>query len=238
MSPFLAFVGLSVAGTWGLGSIGLIVGGIFLLVDPADNPAAVSGNTLPAIVLIVLGFLSMGVMQVTIMPLLGIDPPLPIKARSIIPNAKLTRWVKAAELRDLPDGTPKEVRVRGKRVLLIREGATAHAMGALCSHARLPLGGLPGSPIKAEAVRDGCVMCPFHGARFEVGSGKVVRQPFDSQFNQQHPILGGLQSKLFRAISAPPVPPMMPKPSMNAEDQQTYPCRIEDGNVMVALPPK
>ena len=62
-----------------------------------------------------------------------------------------------------------------------------------------------------------------------------MRQPFDSQFNQQHPFLGGLQSKLFRVLSAPPAPPGMPKPSMNAEDIQTFPARVEDGQVMVAL---
>ncbi len=237
MSPFLAFIGLSVAGTWGLASIGLIVGGIFLLVDPADVETA-SGATLPAIVMIVVGAISMGVMQLTIAPLLGIDPPLPIKAKSILPAAKLTRWVSAGQLRDLPDGTPKELRVRGKRVLFIRQGSTVNAMGALCSHARLPMGGLPGSPVKAEPVRDGCVMCPFHGARFEVETGKVVRQPFDSQFNNDHPLLGRLQSKLFRVISAPPTPPGMPKPSMKAEDIQTYPARVENGEVMVALPKK
>lgn len=237
MSPMLAFLGLSIMGTWGAGSIALVIGGIILLVAPGDIDTN-SGSTLPGIVLIVVGALSLGVAQLVTAPLLGLDPPLPISAKKIIPAARLTRWVKATPLRELPDGTPKELRVRGKRILFIREGEKVSAMGALCSHARLPLGGFPGSPIKAEPVRDGCVMCPFHGARFEVDSGRVVRQPFDSQFNQEHPLLGGLQSKLFRLISAPPTPPMVPKPSMKAETMQTYPCKVENGEVMVALPPK
>ena len=237
MSPMLAFLGLTVAGTWGLAGIGLVIGGVFLLVDPSNADTA-SGATVPGIVLIVLGLLNLGIMQVTIGPLLGLDPPFPIKARSILPAAKLTRWAKAGQLRDFPDGTPKEVRMLSKRVLIVRQGDQVSAMNALCSHARLPLGGLPGSPIRPEPVRDGCVMCPFHGARFEVATGKVVRQPFDSQFNNEHPLLGGLQSKLFRLLAAPPTPPGMPKPSMNAEDTQTYPCKVENGEVMVALPPK
>jgi nitrite reductase/ring-hydroxylating ferredoxin subunit len=79
-------------------------------------------------------------------------------------------------------------------------------------------------------------MCPFHGARFDIETGRVVRQPFTSEFNNDHPFLGRLQSKLFRFMSAPPTPSFIPKPSMNAEDLQTYPVRIENGEVMVGLP--
>jgi nitrite reductase/ring-hydroxylating ferredoxin subunit len=66
-------------------------------------------------------------------------------------------------------------------------------------------------------------MCPFHGARFEAATGKVVRQPFTSEFNEQHPFLGRLQSKLLFF-------------NKSAEDMQTYPARVEDGDVMVHLP--
>lgn len=232
MSPFLAFLGATVAGTWGLAGIGLVAGGVILLGWPADAESA-SGNVLPGIVLIVFGLLNLALVGMVTQPLLGLDPPLPIK--KLIPQTKLTRWVSAGALRDLPDGTPKEMRIRGRRLLLVRQGDKVNALSGVCSHARLPMGGFPGSPIKAEPVRDGCVMCPFHGARFDVETGKVVREPFDSQFNQQHPILGGLQSKLFRVISAPPVPPMVPKPSMKAETMQTYPCRVENGEVQVAI---
>ena len=235
MSPFLAFLGVSVLGTWGLASIGLIAGGIIMIFFPGDADTA-SGSTLPGIVMLAAGFISMGIMQVTIMPLLGVDPPFPVSAKKIMPASKLTRWVSAGPLRELPDGTPKEIRLKSRRMLLVRQGNEVHALSALCSHARLPLGGFPGSPIKAEPVRDDCVMCPFHGARFEVATGKVVRQPFDSQFNQEHPLLGGAQSKLFGLLSRIPAPPQAPKPSMHAEDMQTFPCKVEGGEVMVALP--
>src|SRR6185295_15832453 len=105
------------------------------------------------------------------------DPPFPLRARNILPHARMTHWAKAGLLREFTDGVPKEVRMRSQRVLIVRQGETAYAMNALCSHARLPIGGFPGSPVKAVPVQDGCVMCPFHGARFEVVSGKVVRQP-------------------------------------------------------------
>lgn len=222
MSPAFAFLGISILGTWGLASIGLIVGGIIMLVAPGD-PTTSSSNALGGIVLIIAGLASGGLMQLTLAPLLGLDPPLPTKAKNILPFARMTRWASAGNLRDFTDGMPKEVRLRSQRVLIVRDGDSVSAMTALCSHARLPLAGLAGSPIKAAPVQDGCVMCPFHGARFEVATGRVVRQPFDSQFNNDHPFLGRFQSKLFFW-------------NKSAEDIQTYPVKIEGGEILVGLP--
>jgi nitrite reductase/ring-hydroxylating ferredoxin subunit len=222
VSPALAFLGVSILGTWGLASLGLVVGGIFMLFFPGD-PTTASGHTLGGIVLIAAGLASGGLMQLVLGPLLGIDPPTPLRAKNIVPAAGMKKWAAAGTLRDYEDGKPKEVRLRSQRVTMVRMGDTMYALGGLCSHARLPLGGFPGSPIKAEPVRDDCVMCPFHGARFEVASGKVVRQPFSSEFNNNHPFLGRLQSKLLFF-------------NKSAEDMQTYPVRIEEGTIMVGLP--
>ncbi len=224
MSPALAVLGLTILGTWGLASIGLMAGGIILLFFPGDA-ATSSDPTIGGIVLFLVGFVSFGLSNAVAMPLLGMDPPLPLKAKKIIPFARLNKWHSAGPLRDFVDGMPKEVRIRTQRVLIIRQGDTAYAMNALCSHARLPMGGFPGSPIKASPVRDDCVMCPFHGARFEVKTGKVVRQPFDSAFNNEHPFLGRFQSKI----------PLF-KWNNKAEDSQTYPVKIENGEVIVGMP--
>lgn len=222
MSPALAFLGLSILGTWGLASIGLIAGGIILIVAPGDAQTA-SSSTVGGIVLIVAGLASGGLMQLVVNPLLGIDAPLPLKAKNIVPHASMKRWARAGLLRDFPDGTPKEVRLLSRRVVIVRQGETAYALNALCSHARLPISGFPGSPVKAVPVKDDCVMCPFHGARFEVATGKVVRQPFTSEFNNDHPFLGRVQSKLFFF-------------NRGAEDMQTFPVKIENGEISVGLP--
>ncbi len=238
MSLALAFVGISILGTWGLASIALIAGGIILIWFPGD--ATVAGGSDPmfaGIVLLVLGIVNLAIMMPMVMgPLLGLDPPLPLKAKNLKPAAAMQKWASAGLVRELPDGTPVEKRMRAQRVTIIRQGDAVYALNGLCSHARLPLGGIPLSPIKAYPIRDNCVMCPFHGARFDVESGRVVRQPFTSEFNNDHPFLGRLQSKLFRVLSAPPVPGFIPKPTMTAEDIQTFPVRIESGEVMVGLP--
>lgn len=222
MSPALVFVGISILGTWGLASIGLIVAGIIMFFFPGEQTTA-SDPQLGGIILLVSGLISGGLMQLTIGPLLGIDLPFPLKAKNIVPHARMKAWATAGALRDFPNGTPKEIRVRAQRVTIVRMGETAYALGGLCPHARLPFGGLPGTPIKAEPVRDDCIMCPFHGARFELASGRIVRQPFSSQFNAEHPFLGRFQSKLLFF-------------NRKAEDVQTFPVKIEDGNVVVGLP--
>ena len=199
-------------------------------------------SVIGGIVLIVAGLISGGLMQVVVAPLLGLDAPVPTRAKDIKAHGTFTRWANAGQLRDFVDGVPKEIRLRAQRVLMIRQGQEMYAMAALCSHARLPLGGIPGSPVKAAAVQDGCVMCPFHGARFEISNGKVVRQPFNSQFNNDHPFLGGLQSKLFKVLQFIPMPyqafpvPKFARPTMGAEDMQTYPVKIEGEDIMVGLP--
>lgn len=222
MSPALAFLGLSILGTWGVASIALIASGIIMIFFPGDADTS-SSSTLGGLVMLAAGLVSGGIMQVVVMPLLGLDPPLPIKARTIIPHDRLRRWTSAGSLASFEDGVPKEVRVRSNRVTVVRQGESAYALNGLCPHARLPFGGFPGSPLKAEPVRDDCIMCPFHGARFELASGRVVRQPFSSEFNNAHPFLGRLQSKLLFF-------------NRKADNVQTYPVQIEDGNVMVKLP--
>lgn len=235
MSLALAFIGVSVLATWGLASVGLIAGGIILFFFPGDAVTA-SDPQVGGVILFVFGLINLAVMIPVISPLLGLDPPLPIPARSIKPREAMTRWANAGLVRDLPHGVPVEKRLRAQRVTLVRMEDNVYALNGLCSHARLPLAGIPLSPIKADPIRDNCVMCPFHGARFDIETGRVVRQPFSSEFNNDHPFLGRLQSKLFRAMSAPPTPSFMPKPSMHAEDLQTYPVRIEGGEILVALP--
>jgi nitrite reductase/ring-hydroxylating ferredoxin subunit/uncharacterized membrane protein len=48
-------------------------------------------------------------------------------------------------------------------------GTVPHVMESRCSHR--------GGPLHEGAVVDGCVECPWHGARFDVATGKVRRGP-------------------------------------------------------------
>lgn len=222
MSPALAFLGMSILGSWGLATISLIGGGLIMIFFPGEGDTA-SNNVFGGGFLLLAGLGSGALMQMIAGPMMGMDPPLPVKAKSIIPHSKLKSWSSAGKLEQYSEGVPTEIRMLTVRVVIVRRGEEAYALAALCSHARLPLASFPGLPLKPDPMSEECITCPFHGARFEVATGKVVRQPFTSEFNAEHPFLGRLQSKIFFF-------------NKGAEDTQTYPVKIEDGEILVQLP--
>jgi 3-phenylpropionate/trans-cinnamate dioxygenase ferredoxin subunit len=78
-------------------------------------------------------------------------------------------WTKAAALADLPATGVKIVNVDGLMIALCRAGDTLWAVEDRCSHDDGPLG---------EGELDGFeIMCPRHGAKFDVRTGAVTRMP-------------------------------------------------------------
>lgn len=53
----------------------------------------------------------------------------------------------------------------GGKVLLVKQGGKLHAVGHKCSHY--------GAPLVNGALGDGRVRCPWHGACFNLNTGKV-----------------------------------------------------------------
>lgn len=98
---------------------------------------------------------------------IGVDHAL----RSPEPRA----FVRVAWLDDLPEGAPVKVRIRDEGaqqdvpIALVREGGRVHALGARCSH-------LAG-PLDKGWVRDRGLVCPWHGSRFCLSSGRVMDGP-------------------------------------------------------------
>ncbi len=80
-----------------------------------------------------------------------------------------TRWVRAVEESDLPDGAATGVVVEGRHVLLHRSGAEVHALDDLCSHA--------GALLSRGAVTGCVVACPLHESLFDLRDGHIVRGP-------------------------------------------------------------
>jgi nitrite reductase/ring-hydroxylating ferredoxin subunit/uncharacterized membrane protein len=77
-------------------------------------------------------------------------------------------------LADLPEGklTGGEVEFGGQRrpLVFLRQGGKIYAIGAVCAHV--------GGPLAEGALVDGsCVECPWHGSRFDLTDGRVVRGP-------------------------------------------------------------
>ncbi len=70
---------------------------------------------------------------------------------------------------ELPPGTMREVKVGGKRVLLVNSDGAVRAYGAACTHYDGPL---------AEGVlHDGRIVCPWHQGTFDARSGDLLEPP-------------------------------------------------------------
>jgi nitrite reductase/ring-hydroxylating ferredoxin subunit/uncharacterized membrane protein len=85
-----------------------------------------------------------------------------------------TKWIRldAGEVTDLatlPEATPTKAKAGINDLVLVRIGDTVHAMHAVCAHA--------GGPLPQGTVEDGCLVCPWHGARYRLTDGHVVRGP-------------------------------------------------------------
>lgn len=70
---------------------------------------------------------------------------------------------------DLPEGKLTRAEANGTRVLLYRRGERIYAIAETCSH----LGG----PLSEGELRDGSVVCPWHGSRFSLEDGHVINGP-------------------------------------------------------------
>lgn len=76
------------------------------------------------------------------------------------------KFIKVAEVSQLPVNEMLMVTVEGKQVLLANVEGAFHAIDNKCSH-------LGGSLAKGD-LRGGIVTCPRHGAQFDVRTGNTV----------------------------------------------------------------
>jgi nitrite reductase/ring-hydroxylating ferredoxin subunit len=77
----------------------------------------------------------------------------------------VAEFVRVARLSEIPQGTIKGVKARGKEILVANVDGAAFAIGDRCPHLRghLSRGALDGTVVE----------CALHGARFDVTDGGV-----------------------------------------------------------------
>jgi nitrite reductase/ring-hydroxylating ferredoxin subunit/uncharacterized membrane protein len=72
------------------------------------------------------------------------------------------RWLRL-DITDIPEGVPTRAKAGQQSILLLRQGATIHALHDVCAHA--------GGPLSEGRIVDDCIECPWHQSRFELASG-------------------------------------------------------------------
>jgi nitrite reductase/ring-hydroxylating ferredoxin subunit/uncharacterized membrane protein len=79
-------------------------------------------------------------------------------------------WIPVLPVASLRNGKPERVEVDGVGVVLCRSGeGRVSALGEFCPHLA--------APMSDGWVDRGHIVCPWHGSRFDVESGQVIRGP-------------------------------------------------------------
>lgn len=76
---------------------------------------------------------------------------------------------RVAAISDVADGTTLRVVVEGLEVLLCNVDGKLYAVEDVCTH--------DGGPLDQGTLEGACVVCPRHGATFDVRTGAVVTLP-------------------------------------------------------------
>lgn len=113
---------------------------------------------------------------------------------------------------DLEPGKPRRVNVGGAQLMLINTGGTICAANRTCPHREWDL-------TRGATVEGQVITCALHGARYNVCSGAVERQPYDKSYENKLSALSGAFD-----------------PKHTTEPLTTYPTRIaDDGEVLVHI---
>lgn len=79
------------------------------------------------------------------------------------------RWVDVGVPDDVPEGQAKTFEVEGERVAIARANGQLYAVQDLCTHDDGPLG--------QGSIEGYSIICPRHGAKFDIRSGAVLSMP-------------------------------------------------------------
>lgn len=75
----------------------------------------------------------------------------------------MPEFVRVGRFSDIPPGTMKPVKAKGKEILLANLDGEAYAIGNRCTHLR--------GHLHKGTIRGATVECAWHGARFDLADG-------------------------------------------------------------------
>jgi nitrite reductase/ring-hydroxylating ferredoxin subunit len=78
-------------------------------------------------------------------------------------------YVKVAETKDIQASQMKAVDVGDEKVCVSNVNGQYYAIGNICTHV--------GGPLAEGNLEEYIVQCPWHGSRFDIRTGEVVRPP-------------------------------------------------------------
>ncbi len=92
----------------------------------------------------------------------------------------MAEFYKVAELADIPERGAKVIEFMRKEIALFRYQGKVYAVDNLCPHRKAPL--------SIGEVQNGVVVCAWHGARFDLATGKGLPGPHKADIGS-YPVL-------------------------------------------------
>jgi nitrite reductase/ring-hydroxylating ferredoxin subunit len=128
-----------------------------------------------------------------------------------------TDFVEVAKISEIPSGKMKHTEVNGKEIMIANVNGKFYALTDRCGHmnALLSMGNLTGNT----------VTCPFHGAKFDVTTGKKLTEPILTPPPEMEPSPTNWQ-KFFENVGQ-----LMSH--IKAYDQTTYETRIDGDSIKI-----
>jgi 3-phenylpropionate/trans-cinnamate dioxygenase ferredoxin component len=81
----------------------------------------------------------------------------------------MSSWMLAAETSEIAEGGRKSLVVDEIPALLIRAGDRYYCIEDQCTH--------DSQPLTDGKIVDGCIVCPRHGAKFDLATGAAMCMP-------------------------------------------------------------
>jgi len=75
--------------------------------------------------------------------------------------------------KEVPENELKQFSLKGNEILVINQNMKFYCLKARCTHA--------GAPLAEGEIENGVLQCPWHGSRFKIETGEVVRGPAKKQ---------------------------------------------------------
>ena len=128
-------------------------------------------------------------------------------------------FIEVAKVSEISDGKMKHVEVDGKEILIANVGGKFYAVSDRCGHmnALLSMGNLTGNT----------VTCPFHGAKFDVTTGRKLSEPILTPSQEMEPLPQTWQ-KFFENVGQ-----LMSR--IKTYNQAVYETKIDEDSIKVKL---
>ena len=129
-------------------------------------------------------------------------------------------YVEIAKTNEIANRQMKHVEVKGKEILIANIDGKFYALNDRCGHmnALLSMGNL---------ANDNTVACPFHGARFDIITGKKVKEPILTPSQEMEPLPKTWQKYMEYAGQL--------MADIKTYDQEIYEIKIEGDSIKIKV---